>query len=397
MSNRYDFEDLRRACNGQWSTIIGALSHVDLSDAIANGGRRHVHCHRDHSKKKTFRVFPNFEETGGAICTPSCGSWPDGFELLAHTNGWDRKQAVKEIALYLKERGQGVERREAPVTRTVVRKPKTFQVAPQNASKLEKIWLETTPLADTVGEKYLRDRGIRCDLPLDDEVRFHPALPYWDADTKRIIGEFPAIVSQLRSAEHGFPLTLHRIYLDPAGGKAKVESAKKLLPCAIEGAISELGAAIRLFAIDGPYLAITEGIETALAVRSAHPALPVWATYSAGVLKKFRPPRGIKGVYIFGDVDLSSTGQMTATELAIGLEKDGIKAKICLPAPRFCIAGSNSGWFRGSLSRSDFLARFEKDGYTTFEKDEDNCRDIDWLDVWNASRERLLSVIPRRA
>lgn len=397
MNNRYDFEALKRACVGKWSSIIAALSHVDLSEAIANEGRRHVRCYRDHSSKKTFRIFKDFEETGGAICTPSCGSWPDGFELLAHTNGWDRRQAVKEVANYLEERGQGVERRKPEVMRTVVRTPKTFNIAPQNAEKLTKIWTETKPIAGTTGEKYLRDRGITCEMPGNSEVRFHPSLPYWDAEAGRVIGEFPAIVSQLRSAEKGFPLTLHRIYLDPNGGKAKVESAKKLLPCAIDGAIGELGAAIRLFGIDGPYLGITEGLETGLAVRSAHPQLPVWATYSASVLKNFRPPAGVKGVYIFGDVDTSSTGQMAAAELAVRLEKRDIKAKLCLPAPQVCIADEDSGWFRGSHSQGDFIARFEKDGYSTLEEDDPKCQDIDWLDVWNASHETLMSAIPRRA
>lgn len=384
---KFDFEELRAACAGQWRSIIQSLSVVDISDAITTG--KHVHCHLGHGdRKKNFRVFKNFDETGGGICT--CGAFADGFTLLGYLNGWDRKKAVKEVANFLEGRGY-TPRQQAKKPRPP--RKKTFSVDEDNTAALQKVWSGTVPLKGTPAERYLRKRGIDGEVPTTKDVRFHPSLHYWDDDNEVSLGYHPALVSLLRSAKSGYPLSIHRIYLTDIGDKADVPKVKKLMSCSIDGAISELGAAIRPYKLSGLFMGITEGLETAAAVHSAHPGLPVWASYSAQVLTNFRPPFGIKGVHIFGDLDSSGTGQVAATRLALRLEKYGLRARLCLPMRSVCLPSDKSHWFTREATRSKIVDRLAKDGYEIA----DSSPNLDWLDVYASSRDELVNALRNRS
>jgi hypothetical protein len=386
MNDRYEqFRQLERAASGRWADIIRALSCVDISDALTR--RRHVRCHRDHGKTNSqFRVFRDFEATGGGVCN-TCGPFANGFALLTYLNGCDYRRAVKEVAHYLEGRGLTTNLRPAPVTPT-----RTWEVSDENLQRLRDVWNTTQRLTGTTGETYLRRRGIECGLPDESEVRFHPRLHYWDNDSGRSLGHFPAIVSLLRSAQSGEPLTLHRTYLSSNSDKASVPKAKKLMSAAIDGAISELGAAIRLFAVDGDCLAVTEGIETALAVRSAHPGLPVWACYSASVLTNFRPPEGVRRVLIWGDLDGSGAGQIAAAKLAVRLSRRGVEARIILPAeaPVFVTSDPHDGWYSRDGLRSDIVACLTANGYEVTDVPGPS---VDWLDVWCASQQKVKRAV----
>jgi hypothetical protein len=294
---------------------------------------------------------------------------------------------VKEVAHYLEGRGLTTNLRPAPVTLT-----RTWEVSDENLQRLRDVWNTTQRLTGTTGETYLRRRGIECGLPDESEVRFHPRLHYWDNDGGRSLGHFPGIVSLLRSARSGEPLTLHRTYLSSTGDKASVPRPKKLMSAAIDGAISELGAAIRLFAVHGDCLAVTEGIETALAVRSAHPGLPVWACYSASVLTNFRPPEGVRRVLICGDLDESGAGQIAAAKLAVRLSRRGIEARIILPAeaPVFVTSDPNDGWCSRDGLRPDIVACLTANGYEVTDVPGPS---VDWLDVWCASQQKVTRAV----
>ena len=367
---RYEFDELKAMCAGRWQEIITALSRVDVSEAIAKLGR-HVKCPaNDHGNtRQQFRLFKDFHETGGGICN-TCGSYPNGFLLLTYLNGYEAKEAVKEVAQYLREK----EIPARPKVQAPQAKP-VFEVDSKKVDDLKAVWAESLPLAGSIAERYLRDRGITCALPDDAEVRFHPALEYFSGDGK-LEGSYPAMVSLLRSCEKGYPLSIHRTYLDPAGGKAKVTVPKKLMSVPIEHAISELGGAIRLFPVAGDELAVTEGIETALAVRSQYPNLPVWATYSAMVLTKFRPPKGIRKVYIFGDVDSGGAGQAAAVTLAMRLYDEGIQSAIRLPLSDVALPAASAGWYNDKLTREAMARRLNVDGYHVTEA----CSSKDHLD-----------------
>ena len=101
--------------------------------------------------------------------------------------------------------------------------------------------------------------------------------------------------------------TAHRIYMAPHLPKSE---RKKNMP--VVGTIGS--GAVRLFDCDEE-LAIGEGIETMLAVREIT-GLPVWACLTANGVQSFEPPRGVKRLHVYGDNDLSFTGQRAAFVLA---------------------------------------------------------------------------------
>ena len=383
---RLSFDDLKRACAGQWASIIGALSIVDISEAIQNKHtRRHFVCHLPHDGKgKKFRVFEDFDQTGGGICT--CARSADGFALLRYLNGWDNARAVREVAKYLEDRGY---KPDHSMAKPAVPQKRKFSVNEKSIAKLHETWQKAVPLKGTLGERYFRDRGIDGELPNTADIRFHPALHYFDEETEKSLGTFPAIVSLLRSSKRGHPLSIHRIYLDPKKGKAKVPRPKKLMSVSIDGAISELGAAIRLYKLNSMTMGITEGVETAVAVHAAHPGLPVWAAYSASVLTNFRPPFGVKFVQIFGDLDSSGTGQVAATRLALRLEKEGYRVRICLPKRDISLPADDSHWYTTEATKDLVTQRVLKERYRLV----DECPNIDWLDVSLVSKKTLVDAL----
>ncbi|MCB5227643.1 toprim domain-containing protein [Alishewanella sp. 16-MA] len=177
--------------------------------------------------------------------------------------------------------------------------------------------------------QYLRNRGLGVlidgnDLP--DNLYFIPNLQY------RNPGERTQRFGCMFAAVHDVEASLiggHRVYLSADGKKAPVSTPKKSLPAAFEGAMH--GAAVRLYPAKHS-LCITEGIETALAVRCMRPRLPVWATLTAGGMRTLRLPAEICDVHIFADHDLSGEGAKAAHALAARLRKEGRQVKVYCPS-----------------------------------------------------------------
>lgn len=189
---------------------------------------------------------------------------------------------------------------------------------------LRRVWSETYPLtvADPV-VTYLAQRAIP--LPLDDMptvLRYHPHLAYRHDDGRYTY--HPAMVAQVDDAS-GHAVTLHRTYLTPDGRKADVPTPKKLMPAVISGATR--GGAIRLYPA-GETLAISEGIETALAVRLAT-GVPVWSTICAGGMARLVVPDEVRLVVICADHD--AAGLDAARALARRLLAERQRVKILTP------------------------------------------------------------------
>jgi putative DNA primase/helicase len=95
------------------------------------------------------------------------------------------------------------------------------------------------------------------------------------------------------------------------------------------------GSAIRLIET-GPILAVTEGLETALAVIEGT-GLPVWCAGNAYLLEHFVPPKGVEKVFVFADKDRPTStspkgaGQEAAVRLIRRLWETGIKASAFIP------------------------------------------------------------------
>ena len=199
-----------------------------------------------------------------------------------------------------------------------------------NAGRIAALWGQCAPLvADDPVALYLAHRLQGEVWPLPDCLRMHPALPYRiDGAT---VGTWPAMVARL-CAPDGRLLALHRTWLTPEGRKAPTPGpVKKLTPTA--GPLA--GACIRLGwpgAADDPQasslLGITEGIETAMAARSAS-GVPTVAAYSAGALAGWRWPPSLRRLVIFADAD--PAGAAAAEKLRQRARAAGLTVNVMTP------------------------------------------------------------------
>jgi putative DNA primase/helicase len=252
--------------------------------------------------KDRFR-FDNKEGRGTWYCN-QCGSG-DGMSLLMKFNDWTYTQCYRAISPIVGHID--------PVTE----KPRTVE---GNRESLNRVWRESFPIlkGDPV-DVYLTRRGVGLDR-YPTVLRYHRELGYYE--NKKKTGTYAAMIARI--VTEGKPATLHRTYL-LNGLKAPVASAKKIM----SPVRTIKGGAVPLFpAIDT--LAVTEGIETALAVHK-HFALPVWAAISEGGMQALVVPETVKEVLIFADNDASGVGQKAAQILASRMLEQGRRIEIHIP------------------------------------------------------------------
>lgn len=210
-------------------------------------------------------------------------------------------------------------------------------------ANIRTVWDECLPVTHEKARPmrlYLAGRGLST-LPLSGcpEVRFHPALPYYQAQNnpKRLacIGQFPAVVALFRDAA-GEPVTLHRTYLTEQGTKLPVEKPKKLME---KPSRTLQGGAVRLFPAAST-LGVAEGLETSLAVQFAT-GMPTWSVISAPLMQSFSPPQEVERLVIWADHDRSKGGIRAAEALRKHLAPRRIDVQIELP-PLSVPAGAKS-------------------------------------------------------
>lgn len=360
--------NVREAAYGQWLDILDALAGKVLGDALNAKLGTHVTC-PFHGGESDFRFDGPWakngssEKTGAAIC--SCGQWKDGFSLLQKANGWSFITALVEVARYL---GTNVDDdgflipdgASGKITQPTVseeelrrRQEEKEKRERERAAKdvalrgsLLRRWDEALPLTDPVSKPlwlYLASRGLSGHQIVDNPaVRYHPSLPYFTEDHEHL-GDFPVML-WLMLDEHHRPATLHRTYLTSSGKKLQVEKPKKLASYPSDRNLA--GGGIPLFT-PGKVLGVAEGIETALSGNRGN-RIPVWSTYSATLLAKFTPPKGVEQLVIYADKDRSGAGLEAAKELKRRMWEMGIPAKILLPTLEI----------------------------------PDNAKSVDWNDVW---------------
>ena len=175
-------------------------------------------------------------------------------------------------------------------------------------------------VAGTAAATYLAGRALT--VPAETDLLFHADLTHWETKTG-----FPALLGQVRDRS-GAVIGLHRTYLVQEGNevrKAPVTKAKMML-----GRIA--GGAVRLAPIgtDGR-VALSEGIETGLAVMTACPELPVWATLSTSGMEQVDLPPAAQRVLILADHDASGAGLRAAEATARRLRAQGRDVAIAIP------------------------------------------------------------------
>ncbi len=165
------------------------------------------------------------------------------------------------------------------------------------------LWRETEPAEGTPVEAYLRGRGITGPIP--PAVRFHPNAPSrypWNVPEGEKLRTYPAMVAICTAEDGKSAAGLHVTFLLPDGsGRAALRSPRRMY--------GDLGGAVVQLAPlpEGDALAVAEGIETALSFRDLSGA-PTWAALSAGGLRRFMPPRGVKLLIVAADSDDSGEG-----------------------------------------------------------------------------------------
>ncbi len=172
-------------------------------------------------------------------------------------------------------------------------------------------WAEAGPISGTLGERYLRNRAITCDLP--PTLRFH--LNCWHGPTATKVPAMVAAVSIGRKI-----VGVHRTYLAEPGEKAFDDGAKLMLgPCA--------GGAVRLSGGPGP-LVVAEGVETALSLLSGLPdASPrVWAALSTSGMAGLVLPRDVGELVLAPDGD--APGRKAANKLADRATSTGWRVRV---------------------------------------------------------------------
>jgi putative DNA primase/helicase len=277
---------------GRWREIL-----PQLGIAASFLRNRHGPCPLCGGKDR-FR-FDDRAGSGSYICN-QCGPGP-GLMLLRKLNDWDHRTAC-----------DAVDR----IIRADYRPPAPQPAAPSNANRKALIRRTIAEATDQgVVDAYLARRGLGVSSLV---LLGHPACPYFDDDTKRMIGRYPAVIAPI-TAPDGEIESAHRIY------DAALDPRKKSLP----PVRTIKGAAVRLHEPTDD-LGIGEGIETCLAAFQMF-NIPVWAALTEGGLAAFEPPPGIATLHIFGDADLNYVGQAAAYALAKRAHHAGLNVEVHIP------------------------------------------------------------------
>lgn len=179
------------------------------------------------------------------------------------------------------------------------------------------------PIAGTVVETYLRQRGITA-LHETDSLRFHPRCYYRPDDSSPTVAYYtsgPAMIAAVTDLS-GAITGAHRTWLLPDGSdKAPVETPRRAMG-------SLLGHGVRFGTVQD-VLAAGEGIETVLSARSGLPHMPMMAALSAAHLAAILFPAALRRLYIVRDSDPAGDGARDS--LIERVQAVGIEAVVLSP------------------------------------------------------------------
>ncbi|WP_088343938.1 MULTISPECIES: toprim domain-containing protein [Rhodomicrobium] len=239
----------------------------------------------------------------------ACGKWADAatgehgdlLDLIRLACGLTSlKDAIEEAQEFLSL--------PPPITRSIPRPRRPS--SPSNMGAARRLYAGAQPLKGTLGEAYLRARGIDTDV-LATPLRFHPRLLYREGKTAQ---SFPGLVAAVTDAL-GCVTGVQRLFLDPNHPrKADVEDPRRSL-----GHL--LGNGVR-FGEVSTALAAGEGIETMLSLATVIPNLPVVAASSAAHLAAINLPANLTRLYIARDNDVA--GRWAAARLEVRAIEMGI-------------------------------------------------------------------------
>jgi hypothetical protein len=172
--------------------------------------------------------------------------------------------------------------------------PQPLRTARDALEMPRRMFASGRPIAGTIAEAYLRNRGIGIAAQGLTALRFHPTCFYRanDAAPREARPALIAAVTDLKGRITG----VERTWLDPSGsGKAAIPMPRRALG-------SLLGNGVR-FGGAGKALLVGEGLETVLSLKSVMPTMPVVAALSASRLAGLALPSGLERLYVACDRD----------------------------------------------------------------------------------------------
>ena len=239
---------------------------------------------------------------GGPLSTLEEGTGHTGRDLFAHAAelvGWS----------------PGAPIRQAP--------PQTAKPERDTAREIAFILDHARPIAGTPAAAYLRARGLA--VPDGADLLAHLDLTHWETKSG-----YPALIGIVRDRA-GDVVAIHRTYLQSdAAQPDDVAKAPVTKPRMMLGKTG--GGAVRLAPLgQSGVLALSEGIETGLAVMAACPGLAVWATLSTSGLEQVQLPAQAKRIIFLADHDASGAGLRAAEATARRLRAEAREVAIALP------------------------------------------------------------------
>jgi len=351
----FDAKEVKAQARGQWGVVISSL-YPSFAKAIQAKGREVAY-----ESGMWGRIYRDFEQTGGGVIGTE--TFGDGFALLKELCGYASfSEMVNDVAAELglssaSDTWEKKQSRERSYKERALRE--AAKVAAFNEVNNKKIRARHRAICESSKvvasgdpvESYLRNRGLDLTFGIPSCLRYVPEMEYHERneDNKSVMtGTHPGMIASIKDAE-GVSVSLHRTYLNSEGGKANVSDVKKQEQTPSDKQVT--GGAIRLSEInpETEVLALTEGVETGLAVMEGS-RVPVWACVTANLLKKVAIPKQIKHVLIFADKDckrikgeIVQTGQEAAATLASRLTSEGIKVTILIP-PGIISEGQSLDW-----------------------------------------------------
>jgi hypothetical protein len=189
-----------------------------------------------------------------------------------------------------------------------------------SAEAARRLFAMSHPVAGTLVETYLRNRGITT-LHGTGNLRFHPHC-YYRPDEHGPTEVWPAMIAGVTDLT-GQITGAHRTWLSPDGSdKAPIETQRKSMG-------DLLGHAVR-FGVPGDVMAAGEGIETVLSLRQGLPDMALAAALSAAHLAAIAFPATLHRLYIIRDND--SAGKRAQDSLLERAGAVGIEAIALSPA-----------------------------------------------------------------
>ncbi|WP_348944013.1 toprim domain-containing protein [Chitinibacter sp. FCG-7] len=343
-------ERVKQAARGNWPYI---LQNMGIPAKLLDG-RNHACPACGGTDRFQYTVRGAGAEWGRFACRGLDAQGGDGFKLVMHVFDLSFADAVRVVARVL---GIDYTHQGTSIAIALPEKPKQNPAETQtqiaaNAAKLQSLFDVCEVMTpQVIAGRYLINRGIAARSwpePHSSPLRHCAALDYWHVTDNQPhkLGAFPALLARV-DKPNGALAGLHRIYLSDDGAKRVIRMAtgsperphfkaldSKKLKAVHDGALR--GAACRLYPVgtDGR-LALTEGIETALAVHSMT-GLAAWSCISAGCLKSVVLPADVREVLIYADNDSPDSqgrnaGKEAAYLLAARLIEEGRKVKVLLP------------------------------------------------------------------